>query len=53
MINGETHKNRTITKDQFARVREIQESFKKDAQDYEWKLVESVKEQLSDYINKN
>ena len=53
MINGETHKNRVITKDQFAKVREIQESFKKDAKDYEWKLVESAKEQLSDYINEN
>ena len=53
MINGETHKNRVITKDQFAKVREIQEAFKKDAVDYGWKLVESVKEQLSNYINKN
>ena len=39
MINGETHKNRVITKDQFAKVREIQEAFKKDAVDYGWKLV--------------
>ena len=53
MINGETHKNRVITKDQFAKVREIQEALKKDAVDYGWKLVESVKEQLSNYINKN
>tara|TARA_B100000886_G_C20420230_1_gene491208 strand:- start:1798 stop:2340 length:543 start_codon:yes stop_codon:yes gene_type:complete len=53
MINGETHKDRTITKDQFVKVRAIQESFKKDAKDHEWKLIESVKEQLSDYINTN
>lgn len=50
MINGETHKDRTITKEQFAKVRKIQESFKQDAIDFKWQLVESVREKISDYI---
>jgi|TARA_B100001094_G_scaffold292313_1_gene311327 2-phosphoglycerate kinase len=50
MINGDTHSNRVITKDQFLKVREIQESFKQDALKYNWQLVESVKEQISDFI---
>ncbi|MDA9651255.1 hypothetical protein N9T16_01045 [Pelagibacteraceae bacterium] len=50
MINGDTHKDRTITRDQFLKVREIQESFKQDAIKFKWQLVESVKEKISDFI---
>lgn len=50
MINGETHKHRIITEDQFEKVRRIQESFKEDAIKYKWQLVESEKEKVSDYI---
>lgn len=50
MINGDTHKDRTITRDQFEKVRAIQESYKQDAIKFKWQLVESRKEQISDFI---
>ena len=50
MINGETHSKRVITKDQFEKVRRIQDSFIDDAKRNNWKLIESVNETIVDFL---
>jgi 2-phosphoglycerate kinase len=50
MINGSSHQNRIITEQQFAKVRQIQNLFKKDAIKHNWKLVESTTTKLSDIL---
>ena len=40
MINGKTHFKRKITKDQFNKVREIQDKFKILANENDWSIID-------------
>jgi len=52
MIHGPTHKNRSVSKQNFLNVRSIQQEFIKRAQDYGWSLFDITKiNNISELIN--